>query len=121
MTTYMKRAPQTKVGRQIVLLRPAGPGGLACVRLTVGKDSADYLIRRIESQIGGEAFEVVKVGETEPGEGRYHVLLKGEHSTCECKGHLRWSAPRVVDGVVVPGTVCRHIWGCERASARGWL
>jgi hypothetical protein len=107
MTKVSKRSPACKVSRRVELLRPAGPGGLAVLRLAAGPDEGTYWVRRIGSDIGGEAFEVIKQGAGE--DGRYHVRLDGGHSTCECRGFLRWNKP------------CRHIWGCERASARGWL
>jgi hypothetical protein len=38
MTKVGKRAPACKVSRRVELLRPAGPGGLAVLRLAVGPD-----------------------------------------------------------------------------------
>jgi hypothetical protein len=109
MVKVSGKAPETKVGRQIVLLRPPGPGGLALVRLTAGKGSADYLVRRVTSHIGGAGFEFVRRGEVEEGTGRYHVLLAGAESRCECRGHLRW------------GTECKHLFCARVLLKRGWL
>jgi hypothetical protein len=110
MATVAKRTKEAHVSRQVALLRPAGPGGLAHVRLVVGKDAADYLVRRVPSQIGGAGFEFVKQGEVREGEdGRHFVLLAGGHSTCDCRGHLRW------------GKECRHLFGARVLLSRGWL
>jgi hypothetical protein len=71
--------------------------------LRIAEKVTDYFCRRIESEIGGIAFELTKV-EPREGEGEetvYHVLLdaaSGKHS-CDCKGHLRWGHR----------TLCKHI------------
>jgi hypothetical protein len=109
MVKTIRKVPECKAARQVALLRPAGPGGLAHVRLVVGKDSADYLVRRVPSQIGGTGFEFVKQSEAEGDDGRHYVLLAGGQSTCDCRGYLRW------------GTECRHLFGARVLLRRGWL
>src|SRR5262245_584612 len=110
MATVAKRPKEAHVSRQVALLRPAGPGAPVCVRLPAGRGSADYLVRRVPSQIGGAGFEFVKLGTPKEGEdGRYHVLLAGTHSTCDCRGHLRW------------GTECKHLFAARVLVTRRWL
>jgi hypothetical protein len=71
--------------------------------------SADYLVRRVPSQIGGAGFAYVRLGEVEEGTGRYHVLLHGPDTSCECRGHLRH------------GTECKHLFGARVLVQRRWL
>jgi hypothetical protein len=104
-----KRSLACKVSRRVELLRPAGPGGLARVRLVTTKDAADYLARRVRSDIGGAGVEFVRLGEVEEGTGRYHALLAGADSSCECRGYLRH------------GTECKHLFAAWVLLSRGWL
>jgi hypothetical protein len=72
--------------------------------------STTYLLRRIESQLGGVGVEVEKLGTD--GEV-YHALLNGPHGhECDCPhGTYRASDSRV----------CRHIEACIEAHKQGLL
>jgi hypothetical protein len=91
-----QRKPRVKPARSIRLVVPMneqGENGL--LRITVGKDSADYFLARIPADFG-TAFRVEKVG----SEGdAYHVNLNGRQTTCECKGFTRWNRCKHVDGL----------------------
>jgi hypothetical protein len=91
-----RKQPETKIGRQVVLVEAASPGQpWAAVQITSGKDTALYAVKPIRSDIGGRGFEVVKQGEVEAGEsGYYHVLVDGPaNSYCSCRGCERLVAP----------------------------
>jgi hypothetical protein len=81
--------PRPQPARHVRLVSP--PDGLATgvIRITVGKASTDYSVRAIPSQVGGAAFELVKLG-LEAGGETYHVLLTGDtnHDSCTCKGSV---------------------------------
>jgi hypothetical protein len=71
-----------------------GENGL--LRITVGKDTADYFLARIPADFG-TAFKLEKVGEEDATP--YHVNLNGPQSTCECKGFTRWNRCKHKDGL----------------------
>ena len=77
-------------------VRPEGasPG---VVRITVGKEHADYFLTLIPADFG-RGFKVEKIGlhENEPP---YHVHLDGENRSCECKGFLRHGHCKHSDGL----------------------
>jgi hypothetical protein len=104
------RAVECRVLRQVRLVRAGGPGQpWSAVEITTGKETALYAVKAIRSEIGGRAFELVKQGEVEDGEGGwYHVLVDDENTTCDCKGFLRWAH-------------CKHEWACSRLAGRGLL
>lgn len=91
------------------------------VIISDGDKATTYLIRRIESQVGGLAFRLDKIAtEYEPEEDgiltmriaeRYDVLLDGPRSTCDCK----WGT---YGGHKKP---CRHVAGLLRLHADGKL
>ncbi len=107
--------------RTIRLLRPPSDDvpGKVVIRQRKGRkvETTSYLLKRLESQLGGQAFELAKIVRQQSQDGaviftiaeRYHVLLLGEQSTCECKGFLRWNKP------------CRHIAGLLQLIAQGKL
>ena len=88
-----------------------GPDGLA----------TSYIVRRIETQLGGVAFQLDKIeteyDSDEPGVltmrvgERYSVLLNGRESTCDCK----WGT---YGGHKKP---CRHVAGLLKLHAEGRL
>jgi hypothetical protein len=85
------------------VLRPADAGVL---RITVGKQTTEYVVRELRADFG-RGFELVKVG---PDPALYHVLLdqeEGRHS-CECQGFLRWSR-------------CKHLASLLALAAQGRL
>src|SRR5262245_13197450 len=92
-----QRKPRQKPARFVRLcVRPDGsaPG---VVRLTVGKEQADYMLTPIPADFG-RGFKLEKIGLEGNGE-TYHVNLGGDGGTCECKGWLRWGHCKHVDGL----------------------
>jgi hypothetical protein len=81
-TKRTRAQPQRFIG---LILAPFG-GNPGVVRITVGKEVNDYLLQSLPSDFG-RAFRLTK--QEEDGES-YDVMLSGEHSSCECKGWLRW-------------------------------
>jgi hypothetical protein len=95
-TAKRVRKPRPKPARSIRLcVNPEGqtPGVL---RITVGKEQADYFLTAVPADFG-RAFRLEKIGE-EDGEA-YHVNLDGQQRTCECKGHLRHNHCKHADGL----------------------
>ena len=72
-------------------MRPE-PNALGIVRITVGKEHADYFLTAIPADFG-RGFLVEKIGlhVTEPG--KYHVNIDGDKKTLRMQGIL---APRQV-------------------------
>jgi hypothetical protein len=96
MNATTKRA-RVKPARSIRLVVPLNAeGGNGLVRITVGKEAADYFLARIPADFG-TAFRLEKVGEEDATP--YHVNLNGRQSTCECKGFTRWNRCKHVDGL----------------------
>ncbi len=92
-----QRKPRTKPARFVRLcIRPLGraPG---VVRLTVGKESADYYLFAIPADFG-TAFKVVKIG-IDATEGEYAVNIDADKRTCDCKGHARHGHCKHADGI----------------------
>jgi hypothetical protein len=85
-------------------VRPEGasPG---VVRITVGKEHADYFLTLIPADFG-RGFTVEKVGLD--AAGKYAVNIDREKKTCDCKGHLRHGH-------------CKHADGLAALIARGLL
>jgi hypothetical protein len=105
VTQARQRVKPARSIRLVIPFDPSNPSGMAAVRITVGKEAADYSLVRIPSDFG-TAFEVGKVfgGGAEP----YRVCLDGEHSTCDCKGHLKHGH-------------CKHVAGLLALQRRGLL
>ena len=92
-----QRKPRTKPARSIRLeVRPEGDG-LGIVRITVGKEHADYFLTLIPADFG-RGFKVEKIGlhENEPP---YHVNIDADRRTCDCKGHLKHGHCKHADGL----------------------
>ncbi|HTU21624.1 MAG TPA: hypothetical protein VMG10_26545 [Gemmataceae bacterium] len=125
MTTSTQTTLQVKPGSEPLLTRRTTKAGVIYRMLSLGEPvngllaasvaevkggvtSTDtYYLRRIESQIGGVAFEVEKTGDSEPR----HVLLNapGGGHTCTCK----W-------GSYKPNSKpCRHVELCLKAVREG--
>ncbi len=64
------------------------------VRITVGKEQADYFLTPIPADFG-RAFRVEKIGQ----DGRYHVNLDGNNNTCDCPGHEKLGHCKHADGL----------------------
>jgi hypothetical protein len=84
-----QRKPRSKPARFIRLVVPPR-GGNGVVRITVGMVSTDYTLREFRSDVGGRAFELVKIGLEADG-ACYHVRLtgNGRQDSCDCKGFAR--------------------------------
>ncbi len=91
------RKPRPKPARSIrVCVRPEGaaPG---VVRITVGKQAADYFLTELPADFG-RGFKVEKIG-LECDESAYHVNFNGAERTCECQGYLRHQHCKHSDGL----------------------
>jgi hypothetical protein len=82
-----QRKPRQKPARFVRLLVKPDGKATGVVRLTVGKESADYLLTIIPADYG-RGFKLVKVG-IDATEGEYAVNIDGDRRSCECKGFLR--------------------------------
>ena len=92
-----QRKPRPKPERRIRLcVRPDGPSA-GVVRITVGKDEADYFLTEIPADFG-RGFQVEKVG-IDCAEAAYHVNLDADRRTCECQGFLRHEHCKHADGL----------------------
>ena len=93
------RNPLPKPARHIRVVSPPA-GGTGVVRITVGNQSADYSLREFRSDVGGRAFELVKLGLEADGEC-YHVRLTGDvrQDSCDCRGYARHSHCKHRDGL----------------------
>jgi len=87
-TASAKPRQRKPIPREMNLLNAPAAQRWGAMLLTVGKERRGYLFREITCDIGGRAFEVVKVGTDET---TYHVRLDGQQSTCECLGFLKHS------------------------------
>ena len=92
-----QRKPQRKPARFVRLVIKPDAGSLGVVRLTVGGQSADYLLTPLPADFG-RGFQVEKIGLEGRGEV-YHVNLDGDKRTCECKGFLKWGHCKHADGL----------------------
>lgn len=93
--TARQRTPRPKPARFIRLCVRPFDGNPGVVRITVGKDEADYFLTELPADFG-RGFAVEKIGV----EGdAYHVNLDGETRTCECKGFCRWHRCKHADGL----------------------
>jgi hypothetical protein len=94
-----QRKPRAKPARFIrVVVPPAG--GTGVVRVHVGKVRTDYSVREFRSEVGGRAFELVKLGLQADGEC-YHVRLTADsrQDSCSCKGFVAHSHCKHRDGL----------------------
>ncbi len=92
-----QRKPRSKPARSIRLaLAPFG-GNPGVVRITVGKDTADYFLTEFPADFG-RGFTVEKVG-TDGEPDVYHVNIDADSRTCSCKGHARWQRCKHADGL----------------------
>ena len=80
--------PSTQAAGEARPVRPAGSrpegNGPGVVRITVGKEHADYFLTLIPADFG-RGFKVEKIGLT-CSEPAYAVNIDGDTKTCECKG-----------------------------------
>jgi hypothetical protein len=97
MPSLVSPRPRVKPSRSArVFVRPDG-NQAGVVRLTVGKDHADYLVRRLASDFG-DAYRLDKVG-VFGDTSSYDVNLCDAGRTCECAGFLRHGHCKHVDGL----------------------
>jgi hypothetical protein len=73
------------------------PGCAGVVRITVGKERADYLLAEFPADFG-RAFLLHKIDTSSPP-ASYHVNIDGARRTCECKGYLKWGHCKHGDGL----------------------
>ncbi len=92
-----QRKPRQKPQRFARLIVKPAPGAVGVVRLTVGKEAADYFLTLTSADFG-RGFKVEKIGldSTEPP---YAVNVDGEQRSCDCKGFARWSHCKHADGL----------------------
>jgi hypothetical protein len=94
------RKPRPKPERFVRLVVPPvdGPGH---VIITVGKESTDYTLERLESPLGN-AFCLTKCSPVPDGEETtYNVLLAANGNRCDCKGFARWDRCKHADSLAV--------------------
>jgi hypothetical protein len=92
-----QRKPRAKPARAIRLEVRPEENGLGIVRITVGKEYADYFLTLVPADFG-RGFKVEKIGlhENEPP---YHVNIDADKRSCECKGFLKWGHCKHADGL----------------------
>jgi hypothetical protein len=95
MARLARPRKRSKPARTVRLMLAPHERSSGVIRLTVGKASADYFVRKIGSDFG-DGFEVEKIG----GEEAYQVNLSDEGHICTCKGHLRYGYCRHVSALV---------------------
>ncbi len=97
--------PQPKPGRSIRLIQPLNEKGIGVFCVTMGKESAHYVLQEISCAIGGRGFAVHRLGLG----NLYHVRIgKPEECSCECQGFLFRGQ-------------CRHILGLLALVRQGKL
>ena len=92
--TARQRKPRPKPARSVRQCVKPHEQGLGVLRLTVGGEETDYLLTPLASDFG-KGFLLEKIG----AEETYHVNVEGDRKTCECKGYLRHSHCKHVDGL----------------------
>src|SRR5579883_2645099 len=92
-----QRKPRPKQARSICLRVKPREQATGLVRITVGKEQADYFLTELPADFG-RGFQVEKMG-LEVKEGAYHVNIDGQTQTCDCKGFSRWSHCKHSDGL----------------------
>ncbi len=101
-----QRKPRPKPQRSIRLEVRPDESGFGIVRITVGKEHADYFLTLLPADFG-RGFKVEKIGLT-CNDPPYHVNIDGAKRSCECKGFLRHGH-------------CKHADGIAALVAAGWL
>src|ERR1700676_2450701 len=92
-----QRKPRVKPARSIRLcVRPTAEN-VGVVKITVGKESFDYLLTPIPADFG-RGFLVEKIG-FQCDESVYHVNIDGAKRTCECEGYNTWQKCKHSDGL----------------------
>lgn len=94
MSAGDRRPSTAKPARIIRLLYWLQDKAIGLIEVEEGKDRDLYAVKKLPSDFGF-AFEVAKHG----GDTPYHVCINAMHSTCECKGFVRWGKCRHVDGL----------------------
>lgn len=103
-----------KVDRHLRLVHHPKPGKPGRLLIFEGKKTIhidDYLLIELEADWGKIAFRFEKTATTRPNasiEEPYNVLLDGERSECDCKGHSRWQH-------------CKHVEAIQMLIASGKL
>ena len=95
LTTYR---PPVKTGRKparsIRLMLAVGEQSPGVVRITVGRERADYFLTELPADFG-RGFRLEKIGTDD----RYAVNLDGDRQSCECPGFCRWQRCKHADGL----------------------
>jgi hypothetical protein len=83
--------PRSRKVGLVLPLNGQGQNGVVRITEVVGKRAPrvvvdEYLVDRVASEIGGEAFRMVKRDYDPSRDHDYHVLVHGDASTCECDG-----------------------------------
>ncbi len=90
-------APEPKPSRSIRMIRPLNEEGIGVFCVTVGKETAHYVLQEMDCDIGGRGFAVHRLGLG----NLYHVRVGKPHEcTCECKGFLFRNQCRHVLGLL---------------------
>jgi hypothetical protein len=92
-----QRKPRSKPARSVRLIFPPEGTSTGVIRLTVGKEAADYFINFVAADFG-RGFKVEKIG-LDCRESAYAVNIDGETRSCECKGFLRHGHCKHADGI----------------------
>jgi hypothetical protein len=92
-----QRKPRTKPVWFIRLEVRPEDNGLGIVRITVGKEYADYFLAELSADFG-RGFTVEKIG-LHCNEPAYHVCIDADKKTCVCKGFLRHGNCKHADGL----------------------
>jgi hypothetical protein len=98
--TKKPRKPRPKPERfiRLVVAPTFEPGRVV---ITVGKESTDYTLERLDSPLGN-AFRLTKCGLVPDGEEpAYNVLLSANGNRCDCKGFARWDRCKHADSLAV--------------------
>ena len=91
-----QRKPRAKPARSIRLcVRPTAET-TGVVRITVGKEDADYLLTEIPADFG-RGFKLEKIGFD--ADSAYCVNIDADRRTCECQGYNRWQKCKHSDGL----------------------
>ena len=98
-------APGPKPGRSIRMVRPLNEEGIGVFSVTVGKETAHYVLQEMDCDIGGRGFAVHRLGLG----NLYHVRIgTPAECSCECKGFLYRGQ-------------CRHVLGLLALTREGKL
>jgi hypothetical protein len=97
MASLVAPRPQVKASRSVRVLLPLRGNSAGVIRLAVGRQHADYLVRKLASDFG-DAFRLSKVG-VFGDTSEYDINLSAEGQTCECRGFLRHGHCKHVDGL----------------------